>query len=246
MNQELMDTCRAEIEDLLKKGIIRKSRSPWSCPAFYVQKNAEIERGVPRLVINYKPLNKVLEWVRYPIPNKKDLVNRLSRAVVFSKFDMKSGFWQIQIREPDRYKTAFTTPFGHYEWNVMPFGLKNAPSEFQNIMNEIFNPFSSHAIVYIDDVLIFSESLDQHRKHLRTFLSTIKLNGLVVSAPKIKLFQTRVRFLGFDIHHGVIKPIDRAIQFADKFPDEILDKTQLQRFLGSLNYIADFYQNLRQ
>ena len=89
MSRELMDTCKAEIEDLLKKGIIRNSRSPWSCPAFYVQKNAEIERGVPRLVINY---NKVLEWVRNPIPNKKDLVNRLSRAVVFSKFDMKSGF----------------------------------------------------------------------------------------------------------------------------------------------------------
>ena len=130
MSQELMDTCKAEIEDLLKKGIIRNSRSPWSCPAFYVQKNAEIERGVPRLVINYKPLNKVLEWIRYPIPNKRDLVNRLSKAVVFSKFDMKSGFWQIQINESDRYKTAFTTPFGHYEWNVMPFGLKNAPSKF--------------------------------------------------------------------------------------------------------------------
>ena len=160
MNQELMDICRTEIEDLLKKGIIRKSRSLWSCPAFYVQKNAEIERGVPRLVINYMPLNKVLEWVRYPIPNKKDLVTRPSRVVVFSKFDMKSDFWQIQIREFDRYKTTFTTPFGHYEWNLMPFGLKNAHSEFQNIMNEIFNPFSSHAIVHIDDVFIFSESLD--------------------------------------------------------------------------------------
>ena len=90
MNHELMDVCKGEIEDLLRKGIIRNSR--WSCSAFYVQKNAEIERGVPRLVINYKPLNKVLEWVRYPIPNKKDLVNRLDRAVVFSKFDMKSGF----------------------------------------------------------------------------------------------------------------------------------------------------------
>ena len=128
----------------------------------------------------------------------------------------------------------------------MPFGLKNAPSEFQNIMNEIFNPFSSHATVYIDDVLIYSESLDQHKKHLRAFLNIVKFNGLVVSAPKIKLYQTRVRFLGFDIHHGVIKPIDRAIHFADKFPDQILDKTQFQRFLGSLNYISDFYQNLRQ
>ena len=72
---------------------------------------------------------------------------------------MKSGFWQIQIREFDRYKTAFTTPFEHYKWNVMPFGLKNAPSEFQNIMNEIFNPFSSHAIMYINGVLIFFKIL---------------------------------------------------------------------------------------
>ena len=128
----------------------------------------------------------------------------------------------------------------------MPFGLKNAPSEFQNIMNEIFNPFSSHSIVYIDDVLIFLEFIKQHWKHLRSLLNIVKLNGLVVSAPKIKLFQASVRFLGFDIHHSLIKPIDRAIQFADKFPDQIIDKTQLQRFLGSLNYISDFYQNLRQ
>ena len=126
----------------------------------------------------------------------------------------------------------------------MPFGLKNAPSEFQNIMNEIFNPFSSHSIVYIDDVLIFLEFIKQHWKHLRSLLNIVKLNGLVVLAPKIKLFQTHVRFLGFDIHHSLIKPIDRAIQFADKFPDQIIDKTQLQRFLGSLNYISDLYQNL--
>ena len=78
-------------------------------------------------------------------------------------------------------------------------------------MNEIFNPFSFHVIVYIDDVLIFLESLEQHKKHLRAFLNTVKLNGLVVSTPKIKLFQTKVRFLGFDIHHGIIKPIDRSI-----------------------------------
>ena len=92
-------------------------------------------------------------------------------------------------------------------------------------MNEIFNPFYTHFVVYIDDVLIFSESIKQHWKHLRSFLNIVKLNGLVVSAPKIKLFQTHVRFLGFDIHHGLIKPIDRAIQFADKFLDQILDKT---------------------
>jgi hypothetical protein len=105
MNQEIMEFCKIEINDLLGKKIIRHSKSPWSCPAFYVQKNAELERGAPRLVINYKPLNKVLEWIRYPIPNKQDLINRLSDSIVFSKFDLKSEFWQIQIHEDDKYKT---------------------------------------------------------------------------------------------------------------------------------------------
>ena len=204
MNAETVEFCKKEIHDLLQKKLIRNSKSPWSCAAFYIQKNVEIDRGTPRLVINYKPLNKVLEWIRYPIPNKNDLVHRLSNAVVFSKFDMKFGFWQVQISEDDKYKTAFTTPFGHYEWNVMPFGLKNARSEFQNIMNVIFNPFSHFTVVYIDDVLVYSNSIYEHWKHLYSFLETIKRNGLIVSAKKINLFQTKVRFLGYDIS-------DRAI-----------------------------------
>ena len=246
MNQEQLEYCKKEIKDLLSKGLIKNSKSPWSCAAFYVNKNAEKERGVPRLVINYKPLNKVLEWIRHPLPNKKDLINRLNQAVIFSKFDLKSGFWQIQISKEDRYKTAFTTPFGHYEWNVVPFGLKNAPIDFQNIMNQIFNPFSHFIIVYIDDILVYSNSIDEHWKHLTSFFNTIKTNGLVLSPSKCSLFQTKIRFLGHTIQNGKIKPIDRAIEFANKFPDEILDKTQLQRFLGSLNYIGEFYKDLRK
>jgi hypothetical protein len=192
MSQETMEFCWNEIEDLLRKSIIRKSKSPWSCSAFYVQKNVELERGSLRLVINYKPLNKVLEWIRYPIPNKRDLINRLSGSVIFSKFDMKNGFCQIQIHEKDKYKTTFVTPFGQYEWNVMPFDLKNGLSEFQNIMNDILGPLSKYFIVYIDDVLIFSMSIEEHWKHLNSFLKVIKVNGLVVSTTKIKLFQTNI------------------------------------------------------
>jgi hypothetical protein len=121
---------------------------------------------------------------------------------------------------------------------------KNPPSEFLNIMNDILNPFSHFTSVYIDDVLDFSKTTDEHWKHLNSFLDTIKHSRLVVSAKKIKLFQTKIRFLGFDISEGQIRPIDRAIQFFDKFLDMIIDKTQLQRFLGSLNYIVDFYKNL--
>ena len=162
----------------------------------------------------------------------------------FQNFDMKSGFWQDQIQPKDRYKTTFTVPFGHYEWNVMPFGLKNAPSEFQNIMNDIFNDYTKFSVVYIDDVLIFSNSIEEHFQHLRIFQKIVRNNGLVISASKIKLFQTNIRFLGFDIYQGQIKLIHRAIEFSSKFPDEIKDKNQLQRFLGSLNYVADFYPNL--
>ena len=244
MSKDYLELCQKEITTLLGKGLIRPSKSAWSCTAFYVNKAAEKERGVPRLVINYKPLNKVLKWVRYPIPNKKDLLDRLNDAFIFSKFDMKSGFWQIQIVESDRYKTAFTVPFGHYEWNVVPFGLKNAPSDFQNIMNNIFNNYSEFIIVYIDDVLVYSKSIEQHIKHLKIFKNLIKSNGLVISATKMKIFQTKIRFLGHEIFQGKIIPIQRSIEFASKFPDHITEKTQLQRFLGSLNYVSDYYNNL--
>jgi len=157
---------------------------------------------------------------------------------------MKSGFWEIQINPKDRYKIAFTVSFGQYEWNVMPFGLKNAPSEFQRIMNDIFNAHSKFCIVYIDDVLIFSHSIDQHFKHLDTFFHTAKQNGLVVSKTKISLFLTRVRFLSHYICQGTVTPIERSLTFTNKFPDKITDKTQLQRFLGSLNYVLYYYPNI--
>jgi len=112
----------------------------------------------------------------------------------------------------------------------MPFGLKNALSEFQNIMNDILSPLSKYSIVYRDDILIFSKSIEEHWKHLSSFLEAIKVNGLVVSATKIKLFQTNIRFLGYNIHQSKVSPISRVIQFADKLTDEILEKTQLQRF----------------
>ena len=112
-------------------------------------------------------------------------------------------------------------------------------------MNEIFNPYTNFSLVYIDYVVIFSNSIEHNFKHLEIFQKIIRENGLVISAPKIKLFQTRIRFLVFEIYQGTIKPIQWSIEFSSKFSDEIKDKTQLQRFLGSLNYVSDFYPNLR-
>nr|KYP59168.1 polyprotein [Cajanus cajan] len=148
-NFDEKEYCKKEIQEYLDKGLIRNSKSPWSCSAFYVMNATKQERGAPRLVINYKPLNKVLKWIRYPLPNKQDLIKRLNHASIFSKFDMKSGYYQIGVKEEDKYKTAFNVPFGHYEWNVMSFGLKNAPSEYQEIMNDIFYPHMKFALISI-------------------------------------------------------------------------------------------------
>ncbi|RDX87444.1 hypothetical protein CR513_31081, partial [Mucuna pruriens] len=116
MNKEYLEYCKKEIQEYLEKELIKPSKSLWSCTRFYVMKVCEIERGAPRL---------------------SDLIKKLQDSTIFSKFDMKSGYYQIGVREQDRYKTTFVVPFSHYEWNVMPQGLKNAPSEFQNIMNNI-------------------------------------------------------------------------------------------------------------
>jgi len=109
----------------------------------------------------------------------------------------------------------------------MPFGLKNAPSEFQNIMNDIFTPYTNFIIVYIGDVLVFSKTIDQHFKHLHIFITIMERNGLAASASKLLLFQTKIRFLGHNIFQGTIKPIQRELIFAEKIPNEIRDRKQL-------------------
>ena len=246
MTEEQKKLCYEEIEDLLKKGLIRKSRSPWACFGFYVNKHSEIVRGKPRLVINFKPLNDCLAYDSYPLPKPSDLLAKIKKARIFSKFDLKSGFWQIQIREEDRYKTGFTVPRGHFEWNVMPFGLKNAPSVFQRMMDEVFKDCDTFIQTYIDDVLVFSENLDDHVKHLRIFHQKIKDNGLVLSDTKCKLFQLKIDFLGYELHAGHFSPMGHSLEFVDKFPDKILDKKQLQRFLGCLNYVSHFFKECAQ
>ena len=193
------------------------------------------------MVINYKPLNSVLADDTYPIPHKGDLLGRIVGAKLFSKFDLKSGFWQVAVAEKDKFKTAFSIPVGNYKWNVMPFGLKHAPSKFQKVMDTIFKPYAEWLLAYIDDLLIFSRNLQDHFRHLKIFMKLVKRNGLVLRKKKMELCRTKIKFLGHNIEDGQIALQQHSMEFADKFPDVILDKTQLQRFLGCLNYVRNFY-----
>lgn len=244
MDKEHTELCRKEIDELLKLGLIKPSKSPWGCFGFYVNKHSEIVRGKPRLVINYKPLNDCLAYDSYPLPKPSDILAKLKNAKVFSKFDVKSGFWQICIDPKDTFKTGFTVPRGHFEWNVMPFGLKNAPSAFQRgVMDKTFEGLEDFVQVYIDDLLVFSEDLDLHFKHLKIVRARIWDNGLVLSESKAVLFQTVVQFLGYQISAGSHSLMGHSLDFVDKFPDIITDRKQLQRFLGCLNYVSHFYEH---
>jgi hypothetical protein len=107
-------------------------------------------------------------------PTNPVLVNKIVNAKIFSKFDLKYGFWKVAIKEEDKFKIAFSVPAGHYEWNIMPFGLKNAPTKFQRVMDDTLKAYFDWLIVYIDDMLVFSDSIDRHFKHLETFLKVIK------------------------------------------------------------------------
>jgi hypothetical protein len=144
-----------ECSQLLTLGLIEPTNSSWACQAFYVNKRSEQIDGKKRLVIDYKSLNQFLRDEKFPLPKIENLFIHLAKAKVFSKFDLKSGFWQLGISLEEIYKTAFCIPNCQYQWTVMPFGMNVAPSIFQKTMAKIFGPLLHTSLIYIDDILLF-------------------------------------------------------------------------------------------
>ena len=163
------------LKELLDQGFIRPSTSPWRAPVFFVKK----KDGSLRLCIDYGQLNKVTIKNKYPLPRIDDLFDKLQGAQCFSKIDLRSGYHQLKIREADISKTAFRTRYGHYEFLVMSFGLTNAPAAFMDLMNRAFRPFlDKFVIVFIDDILVYSKSAEDHEQHLRSVLETLRREQL--------------------------------------------------------------------
>jgi len=225
---------RKQCNELLRQGLIEPTKSNWACQAFYVEKRLEKLRGKKRLVIDYKPLNQFLRDDKFSIPKSSSLPILLKEALIFSKFDLKSGFWQLGIDPVDRYKTAFCIPYAQYQWTVMPFGLKVAPSLFQKTMTKIFEPILDRAIIYIDDILLFSQDMDSHQRLLKQFFQITDRHGIMLSEKKIHLAQKEIDFLGMHL------PQPHIAEELINFPDENLTVKQIQQFLGILNYIRDF------
>ncbi|WVZ80287.1 hypothetical protein U9M48_027778 [Paspalum notatum var. saurae] len=184
-----------ELEELkLDKGFIRPSSSPWGCPALFVEKK---DQGGKRLCVDYRPLNAVTIKNKYPLPHIDILFDQLAGAKVFSKIDLRSGYYQIKIREEDIPKTAFWTRYGLYEYLVMSFGLTNAPAFFMYMMNSVFkNELDKFVVVFINDILIYYKSEEEHKEHLRIVLARLREHKLYAKFSKCAFWLKEVSFLG--------------------------------------------------
>jgi hypothetical protein len=172
---------KAELDSLLEKGLIRPSASPWGSLALFGPK----KDGTQRLCVYYRALNAVTIKNKYPLPRIDDLMDQLRQAKYFSKIDLRSGYHQMKIRPEDIHKTAFVTLYGQCEYTVMSFGLTNAPSYFMNMMNKVFmDELDKCVIVFIDDILVFSQTTEEHEKHLRIVWGKLRLHQLYAKFSK--------------------------------------------------------------
>jgi hypothetical protein len=224
------------IRENLSKGYIQASTSPAGAPILFVKKRD----GSLRLCVDYRGLNKVTVKNRYPLPLIGEALDRLGAAFIFTKIDLRSGYNLVRIAKGDEWKTAFRTRYGHYEYRVMPFGLTNAPATFQNLMNDVLRDFlDDFAVVYLDDILIFSRSLDEHKRHVRLVLERLRDNGLFAKPEKCSFHQREVEYLGYLVSASGVKMDPKKVSSVVDWP-EPSSVRDLQIFLGFANFYRRF------
>jgi hypothetical protein len=184
---------KIQLQDLLEKGFIRPSSSPWGCLAIFVKKKDQ----TLRMCVDYRPLNEVTIKNKNPLPRIDILFDQLTEARVFSKIDLRSGYHQIRIRPEDIPKTAFTTRYVLFEYLVMSFGLTNAPAHFTYLMNSVFMPeLDKLMVVFIDDILIYSKNEEEHAQHLQIVLTRLREHQLYAKFSKCAFWLEEIQFLG--------------------------------------------------
>jgi hypothetical protein len=231
---------KKQLQELLDKGFIRPSTSPWGCPALFVKKKVESLR----LCIDYRPLNAVTIKNKYHLPRIDVLFDQLVGAKVFSKIDLHSGYHQIKIRASDIPKTVFSTRYGLYEYLVMLFGLTNAPAYFMYLMNSVFMPeLDKFVVVFIDDILVYSKNEEEHAGHLHVVLQRLREHRLYAKLSKCDFWLKEIKFLGHTISQvGIVVDPDKVQEVMNWKPPTTI--RQIRSFLGLACYyrrsIPDF------
>ncbi|GJT65860.1 putative reverse transcriptase domain-containing protein [Tanacetum coccineum] len=214
------------------------SSSPWGAPVLFVKK----KDGSFRMCIDYRELNKLIVKNRYPLLRIHDLFNQLQGSSVYSKIDLRSSYHQLRVRDEDIPKTTFRTYYGHYEFQVMPFGLTNAPAVFMDLMNRVCRPYLDKlVIVFIDDILIYSKTKEEHDAHLRLILELLKKEELYAKFSKYDFWLSKVQFLGHVIEHEGIH-VDPAKIESIKDWESPKTPTEIRQFLGLVGYYRRFIE----
>ena len=239
LSAEKLDEQAKQVEDLIRKGLIRHSNSAWGFPVVFARK----PNGKWRMCIDYRALNQMSEKNGYPLPRIQELLDIVGNARVLSKIDLTAGYWQIRIGEGSIEKTAFNTIWGKYEWLAMPFGLCNAPATFQSIINNTLRPLlGRNVVVYLDDILIFSNSMEEHRKHLEQVLSLLQEQQLYASPTKCTFATEELEFCGHIVGNGSIRPLPAKIETVNTWPRP---KTvhDVRQFVGLATYYRRFIRD---
>lgn len=238
------DEIEKQVQDLLNDQIIRPSFSPWASPVWIVPKKADASgKQKWRMVIDYRKLNEKTKDDRYPIPNIEDVLDQLGRAQYFTTLDLASGFHQIEVDEGSKEKTAFMVDGGHYEFNRMPFGLKNAPATFQRMINIVLNGLIGKGIlVYMDDIIIYSVSLQEHVNLLNVVFDRLRKANLQIQADKSEFLKREAEFLGHVVTPDGIKPNVKKIEAIMKRSIPRNQK-EIKSFLGATGYYRKFIKD---
>jgi hypothetical protein len=235
MNHEELKELKVQLEELLTKGYIKPSKSTYGAPVVFVHK----KDGTLKMCVDYKAFNKVTVKNRYPLPRIDDLFDRLSGAIVFSRIDLRSWYYQIRVAKGDKEKTTCHTRYGSYEFLVMPCGLTSAFATFCTFMNDIFQEWLNDFVVYIDNILIYSGSLEGHVEHLRKVFQRLRENKLYAKFEKCKFGVTEVDFLGHKITQKGLKMDDHKVKaILDWEPPKSIPA--LRSFLGLASYYCKF------
>ncbi|GMI64709.1 hypothetical protein HRI_000140200 [Hibiscus trionum] len=229
---------KTQLQELLDRGFIRPSVSPWGVPVLFVKK----KDGTMRTCIDYRQLNKLTIKNKYSFPRIDDLFDQFWGASMFSKIDLRSRYYQLKVKDVDVPKTAFRTRYEHYEFLVMPFGLTNSPAAFMDMMNRVFHEFlDQFVVVFIDDILVYSRTEEDHDMHLRTFLQALLENQLYAKLSKCEFWLREVVFLGHVVSvEGIrvdLQKVEAVMSW--KVPKSV---TEVRSFLGLAGYYCRFVE----